>query len=104
MFDANAAHIPKGVEFFVDVYWVSERLKDKGINKDDLILCKMLNNDNENPCVDMFIDGKFIAVCAHNDYCENWFVYAGQKDLSGFICNVTKNKAKQFLARLEGAK
>ena len=97
MFDANAAYIKKGVEFFVDIYSVSERLQAKGIKKGSLILCKMLNDDNDNPCVDMLIKGKFISVCAHDDYCENWFVYAGNKNLSGFICHVAKNKAKQIL-------
>lgn len=103
MFDANAAYIPRGREFFIDVYTVSDRLKAKGINEGDLILCKMLNNDNENPCVDMMVNGKYITVCASgfDDYCSNWFVYAGSKDLTGFICKVTKNKAKHILSRLK---
>jgi hypothetical protein len=86
-----------------NVYTVSDRLKAKGINKGDLILCKMLNNSSDNPCVDMMINGKYITVCANdtNDFCSNWFVYAGTKDLTGFICDVTKNKAKQFLALLK---
>ena len=99
MFDANASYMQKGREFFIDVYTVSDRLKDKGINKGDLILCKMLNDSNVNPCVDMLVNGKYIAVCASDcdDFCSNWFVYAGRKDLTGFICDVTRNKAKQFL-------
>ena len=103
MFDANASYIARGREFFVDVYTVSDRLKAKGINKGDLILCKMLNDNNDNPCVDMMVNGKYIAVCASDtdDFCNNWFVYAGRKDLTGFICDVTKNKAKQFLALLK---
>ena len=103
MFDANASYIPRGREFFVDAYAVSDRLKAKGINKGDLILCKMLNDSSDNPCVDMMVNGNYITVCASDDddFCSNWFVYAGRKDLTGFICNVTKNKAKQFLALLK---
>tara|TARA_R110000764_G_scaffold132941_2_gene220850 strand:+ start:3165 stop:3479 length:315 start_codon:yes stop_codon:yes gene_type:complete len=97
MFDANAAYIKKGRKFFVDIYSVSDRLKAKGINKGDLILCHMLNDDNENPCVDMMVNGKTITVCGGDDYCDNWFVYAGSEDLTDFICKVTKNRAKQYL-------
>ena len=103
MFDANAAYIQKGVEFFVDIYSVSDRIKAKGINRGDLILCKMLNDDNKSPCVDMMINGKYVTVCANGseEYMSNWFVYAGTKELTGFICDVTKNKARQFLSRIK---
>ena len=102
MFDANASYIPKGREFFVDVYTVSDRLKAKGINKNDLILCKMLNDSNDNPCVDMLVNGKYIAVCASDvdDFCSNWFVYAGRKDLTGFICDKSKAVAANIIKQL----
>jgi hypothetical protein len=95
MFDANASYIRKGRKFFVDIYYVSEKLKSKGINKGDLIYCHMLNETNEDPLVDMLVNGKMLAVCGGNsdEYISNWFVYAGRPDGTGFICEKTRLRA-----------
>lgn len=103
MFDANVAYIPKGRKFFVAVYTVSDLLKAKGINKGDLIFCHMLNETNQNPCVDMLINGKMLAVCASNDgdYIDNWFVYAGRPDGNGFICEKTRKRAMKMMEAIK---
>jgi hypothetical protein len=93
MFDANMSHLPKGHRFFAEVYTVSDKLKAKGINKGDLILCHMLNSGYENPCVDMLVNGKLLTVSSHQDFCENWFVYTGNADGTGFIKDELKRKA-----------
>lgn len=97
------SYLPKGHRFFAEVYTISDKLKDKGINKGDLILCHMLNEGGENPCVDMLVKGELVTVESHQDFSDNWFVYSGNKDLTGFICHAKKNKAKQMLNQLAQA-
>lgn len=97
MFDANMSYLPKGKRFFAEVYTVSDKLQSKGINKGDLILCHMLNSDHENPCVDMLIDGKLLTISSHQDFTENWFVYTGNKDGTGFINDKLKKIAMDQL-------
>jgi hypothetical protein len=93
MFDANARYIKKGNKFFVDIHRVGTKFKEKGINQGDLIYCHMLNQSNENPCVDMLVNGRMITVSETDECSENWFVYAGRPDGKGFICDKTKLKA-----------
>jgi hypothetical protein len=103
MFDANAAYIRKGKKFFVDIHNVSDRLREKGIIKGSVVYCHMLNESNENPCVDMLVKGKMLTVCGGNDedYYDNWFVYAGKPDGSDFIHEKSRNKAMLIIAGIE---
>jgi len=79
------------------VYAVSDKLKEKGIVKGELIICHMLNSDHENPCVDMLVNDKLLTVSSHQDFFENWFVYTGDVDGSGFIDDRLKRIAMAML-------
>ena len=104
MFDANARHIPRGRKFFVDIYYSSDRLKARGINKGDLVYCHMLNESHENPCVDMMVEGNMISVCANSedDQMEDWLVYAGRPDGTDFICEKTRVRAMAIMEDIKG--
>ena len=50
MFDANMRHLPNGLIFFAEVFTVKKNssLGKFGYNKNELVLCEMLDNDEEN--------------------------------------------------------
>ena len=67
-----------------------------------MLLCEMLENGNENPLVEINLpDSSKIKLRAFNhdsEYEEEaWLVYAGNLDLTGFICDKSEYRAKQVL-------
>jgi len=97
MFDANMRYLPKGLKFFAKAHGVSDSINRMGVNIGDLILCRMLNKGNDNPIVDMLINGKLFSVSSDKDFYDNLFVYEGCFDGSGFIDKHSKNKAMNIL-------
>lgn len=101
MFDANMRHLPAGVDFFAVVYSCGKEsaLHPLGIKTGDVILCKMLDDDPEDPQINIYIDNKVITYRCSNDeeFMAVWLVYAGRKDLTGFISNSDLKKAKKLL-------
>lgn len=84
MFDANARYIPKGMKFFVSV-WSAKEDNELGIKTDDVILCTMLDEENENPRVALHLKTGDVVLTHREDYYDWWLVYAGNKDLTGFL-------------------
>lgn len=99
MFDANMSYLPKGHRFFAKVYTCSDKLKSMGIKNGDLIICHMLNEGSEDPCVDMLINNKLFSISGHKDFYDNWFVYEGRLDLTGFICDKSKAIAAKMISK-----
>ena len=97
MFDANMRHLPKGHKFFAKMWGVSDKIKSMGVNVDDLVICHMLNDGNDNPCVDMMINKGLFTISSDKDFYDNWFVYEGNLDGTGFICEKSKSKAMKML-------
>ena len=97
MFDANMRYLPKGKVFFVEVYAVSVALKDMGLKSGDVILCTMLADDHENPSIEAAVNGALITISNDTDFMDNWFVYAGNKDGSGFIDAKVRDRAMASL-------
>jgi len=87
MFDANMRYLPKGKKFFAEVFSAGKRLKKLGVNKGELLLCHMLNESGEDPCVDILVNGKLITISSGTgemDFSDN-LVYTGNHDGTGFI-------------------
>lgn len=98
MFDANARHLPNGHLFFAEVHWCSsEPLCEFGIEKDDLLLCCMLSDCNDNPKVCIVKNSKGLVVDNNDHEMESFLVYSGNYDLTGFICDKQKARAEQII-------
>ena len=97
MFDANMRYLPKGRWFFAKVQGASDSMASKGVKANDLILCHMLNSGNEKPCVDMILNGKPFTISDDTDFYDNWFVFEGNFDLTGFIDKESKEIAGQII-------
>ena len=101
MFDANMRHLPKGAEFFAEVYACDEVLAGHGLRNNDVILCEMLEDDVENPLIKFLLNGEWTHLKANDCFEDNWFVYAGRRDLTGFINSKVKDKARAILESLK---
>lgn len=87
MFDANMRHLPNGSIFFAEVFTVKKdsRLGKFGYNKNDLVLCEMLDNDEENDHnnskVRFYNKGKTLDCKSWGDggelFSTYWIVFAG---------------------------
>lgn len=93
MFDANMAHQPRGARFFAEVNIVSYRLACFGIRRGDVVLCHMLNDGHDNPCVDVHVGGKIKTISAQSESLEYLLTYTGEIDGTGFIGDTLKQKA-----------
>lgn len=103
MFDANMRGLPKGKKFFAKADSVDRlgKLYALGLRKGELVLCHMLNSDNENPLVDLTINGKTISVSDESEKYYTRLVYEGNQDLSDFICDESKFKAFEINEKME---
>jgi hypothetical protein len=98
MFDANMRHLPKGKKFFAEMCGVRENHPIKQFNLTSrLILCEMLSDCNDNPTVRFFHGGKFMDMTDDEDGRGSWFVYSGNIDGTGFICDDMKREAMSLL-------
>ena len=101
MFDANMRYLPKGLKFFAKVWGVSQSLKDLGVKVDDILMCHMLNDGHDNPCVDITIKGRIISLDSDTDFYDNWLVYEGCQDGTGFIDKESKQIAMKLIEHKE---
>tara|TARA_R100000541_G_C1897352_1_gene83949 strand:+ start:16039 stop:16386 length:348 start_codon:yes stop_codon:yes gene_type:complete len=95
MFDANLRHLPNGHKFFAEVWGCKKEcsLYKLGVRKEDeLVLCEMLDNDEENdhmnPTVRFFFKGNTAEIKSWENeekLLSTWIVYAGDYDLKGFL-------------------
>ena len=90
MFDSNMRHLPKGMIFFAEIHSIvsGSKLYDLGYTVGDVILCKMISKGHDNPAI--LVDG--VQITSN----ESWFitvVYSGNSDGSGFIDDMSKEKA-----------
>lgn len=62
-----------------------------------------MNSDcNDNPDV-LIVKGNKGLVVYNDEFAEDWwFVYSGNKDLTGFICDEQRERAKEILKSFEG--
>ena len=107
MFDANMTHLPKGKEFFAEVYSCDEDsvLYVQGIRTGSVLLCEMLQDLKDDPLVNIYFKGKVITYRSSYDeeFDSAWLVYAGNKDLTGFLPQEEhiKVKAKKILEEMK---
>ena len=62
MFDANMKYLPKGWKFFAEVSGAKGALANLGLKCGDIVQCHMLNESENNPCVDLLINGKITTI------------------------------------------
>ena len=87
MFDANMKYLPKGWKFFAEVSGAKGALANLGLKCGDIVQCHMLNESENNPCVDLLINGKITTIQNYKKG-HGWYdrlVYSGNLDGSGFI-------------------
>lgn len=112
MFDANMRHLRKGYRFFAEVHSCSEgsSLYEAGVRTGDILFAIMLSIGHNNPRVKFFLkDGKSIISRSWEEgvdtkYLGSLLVYAGSEDMSGFIHDNVKQKAKEILDNLKDLK
>lgn len=77
MFDSKIKNIPKGHKFFAKANSVDRqgKLYALGLRKGDVVLCHMLNSNNENPLVDVNINDKVLTISDKTEYYYTWLVY-----------------------------
>lgn len=95
MFDSNLRHLPNGHKFFAEVLGCENgcSLYEMGVRKEDeLVLCEMLDNDEENDHMNLTVIFFFKGNTSEIKSCEEkeellstWIVYAGNSDLTGFL-------------------
>lgn len=102
MFDANARGTPQGQIFFAEVdYCNNKALHAFGITAGELLLCRMLSKNSDNPKVIITVGNKSLII-QNDDYePDAYLVYAGLDNLRGFINDTHKAKAKQMLEALD---
>ena len=101
MFDANLRWLPRGMEFFAKVHYVEDN--DLGLVNDQLIFCKMLEESEENPRVEMFLPtGNIITRCEDLHY--TWIVYEGAADGTGFIDEASKWECMDYLKMIRNTR
>tara|TARA_R110002153_G_scaffold173631_3_gene326443 strand:+ start:12119 stop:12370 length:252 start_codon:yes stop_codon:yes gene_type:complete len=83
MLDETMRHQPKGHKFFAKANSVDRqgKLYALGLRKGDLVLCHMLNSNNENPLVDVTIGGKTLTISDKTEYYYTWLVYKGEESV-----------------------
>jgi len=62
-----------------------------------LVLCKMLSDDHENPTVRFYGDKRNVDISDNESGIGSWFVYAGNKDGTGFVNEQSKTIAMSML-------
>ena len=106
MVDTNARHIPVGEKFFDEVHSVNPQLCGIGVVKGDILLCEhtAVSQDKYG-----FIEVVATRIWTHQDntpYEYNhhsaekpygWLVYSGRPNGKGFISDMWKQKALEFL-------
>lgn len=105
MFDANAGHIKCGDEFFAEVHSMSEQLRDMGIRRGDIVLCKHNEKaghrmrENVESTIWTVVDGARVehTYRPKEDDSMSWLVYSGRPNGIGFISDEWKSKALEFL-------
>ena len=102
MFDANMRHLPKDLVFFAEVYSAesSGSLGKAGVKRDDIVLCKMLDDDNDECRVLIQLKNEKIILNSRIDWKDYWLVYAGLYNGKDFTNNQSKAKAKELLSDL----
>mgnify|MGYP003631518827 CR=1 FL=1 len=99
-FDANMRGLPKGTLFFAEVYMCrgNSELFEQGIRADDVLYCEMMSHCNDDPTVCIKLPtGENLMVSDSTDGDNIWLVYAGDIDMTGFICDNVKTKAKKLM-------
>lgn len=95
MFDANMRWLPIGTEFWAKVHSYSTEgaLYREGIRSGDLVQCTMLSKEHNNPQVMFHLkNGNSVVIASDDNDCE-WVIYEGNKDGSGFICEISRKEA-----------
>lgn len=104
MFDANMRHLYKGKDFFAELSGITKEhpLHKLGISgRGRVVLCKMLSDEDENPVVRFYNKEDYIDISDSESGMGSWIVYSGNKDLTGFINDKSKEAAKQILEGLQ---
>ena len=97
-FDANMRGLPKGTLFFAEVFMCSSKLSQYGVGVDDVLYCEMMSHCDDNPTVCIKLPtGENLMVSNSTDEDNIWLVYAGDIDMTGFICDNVKTKAKKLM-------
>lgn len=99
VFDANMQGLEQGTKFFASVWGVvkASPLGQLGVLSDDILFCEMLEA-SENPLVRVHNGSCSIELRNNDPQCfgEDWLVYEGMLDGTGFIDDRAKQKAEDL--------
>lgn len=87
MMDANMRHLPAGTKFFASVLSCMRgtTLYEAGVRKGDLLRCTMVSEGSEDPEVTYILrSGEMLSSIEEKTF-DNWLVYEGCIDGTGFI-------------------
>ncbi|AUR84679.1 hypothetical protein NVP1063O_012 [Vibrio phage 1.063.O._10N.261.45.C7] len=109
MFDANMRYLPKGCKFVADVWGLKQTsiLSRHGVKVNTLILCEMLDEDCDNPSVEVIsIDGSRYTVSSHDEglFSHNVLYYGEitkEGNLQDFRYEEDKLRAKALIDSLQ---
>lgn len=100
MFDANMRHLPKGFKFFVTGYISKDNpLREICTKETKILKGTMLSKGSENPTVTFknTIKGEGVTITlSEDDTGDDWLLYAGTINGSGFICDEVKVAAERL--------
>lgn len=101
MFDANMRHLPKDLVFFAQVSYLPEnhKLNEIGIENDQIVKCKMLDESDDNPSVLFYNNGNVDIVASDEDGFGSMFVYLGNTIDMDFIHKSEELKALEILEK-----
>ena len=102
MFDANMRGLEKGIWFFSHVYGLEKDspLYGTGVNKDDIVISRMLDDNDETPRVSFRTPSGDVVIQHDDEMLHTHACFEGYLDLTGFINNTSKSKAEQILHAL----
>tara|TARA_Y100001963_G_C6738848_1_gene427831 strand:+ start:761 stop:1183 length:423 start_codon:yes stop_codon:yes gene_type:complete len=95
LFDANMRYLPANKMFFAEIHRAGPALEEKGFKAGQVVVCKMLDDSN----VEAYRGSNSYRLDDRTDGYKTLLVYAGNFDLTGFIDDKVRDKAKD--ARIE---
>lgn len=94
--------LEKGTWFFSLVYGLEDDspLYETGIHKDDIVICRMLDDNNDTPRVSFNTPSGVVVIQHDDEMLHTHACFEGYLDLTGFICTASLNKAANILRLL----
>ena len=94
-------HLPKGAMFFAKVHCCTKhsRLFTCDISAGDIIFCEMLDEDNDDPSIEIKLeDDRSYVINDQSDGYESFLVFEGNIDGTSFIDEESKRIAMAMIS------